>query len=309
MVPNSIRMGLLALSLGVSCLGCMNGKGYRSTLTLGPEGASAPVQELPPKDSAYVCVMTAQEFEKAGRVPEALVLYEKALALQPTLDKKISRRMAILYDQVGEFSKADEGFARALAENPKDADLLNDMGYSCYARGDWTKAEEHLTQAVELNPQHKRAWINLGLAIAQQNRYPESMRAFRKGTTEAEALCNLGFVLAVQGKKEESLETYKRAAELAPGLRLAQAAVERYTSPEQIRRGPATETVAKTPQRTVARPAPSQSPYGGSVSPTPTPTLAPLPPLKSKIPDELTQPIIIDPDLDSLPSRPALTQP
>jgi predicted Zn-dependent protease len=311
MVPNWIRTGALGLGLTLSCLGCMSGKGYRATLSLGPEGAGAPIQELPPKDSAYVCAMTAQEFEKLGRVPEAIALYEKALMLQPGLEKKLARRMGILYDQAGEFTKADEQFARALEQNPKDADLFNDIGYSHYARGDWTGAEEHLTQAVELNPQHKRAWINLGMAIAQQNRYSESMRAFRKGTTEAEALCNLGFVMATQGNKEQSLEAYKRASELSPGLRLAQAAVNRYNSPELPRSEVKTENTKAT-QSTKAPPSPyhpvrsKASPYGGAISAEP---IAPPPPAKIKVPEEYTQPIIIDPDLDSLPSRPKISEP
>lgn len=296
MVPNWLRVAALSACLVCLSTGCMTGRGHRATLTLGPEGASAPVQELPPKDSAYVCLVTGYEFEKVGRVPEAICLYEKARTVQPSLDKKLTRRLAVLYDQMGNFAKADEEFAKALANQPRDAGLLNDLGYSHYARGNWAEAEEYLNQAVALNPDHKRAWINLGMVIAQQGRYPESMRAFRNATSEAEALCNLGFVLSVQGKKDEALQAYSRAVELAPSLKLAQAAVNRYTAPETARNDK-TEKIVKEPPLTPK----SASPYGAVTAPP-----ARLP-ASTRVVDET--PIIIDPNFDELPKAPALPRP
>lgn len=305
MIPNTIRLGWLAVGFAVTCLGCMGGGGHRATLTLGPEGANAPIEELPTKQSAQVCLYTAQEFDRNGRAPEAIALYEKARMLQPDLDKKLCRRLAVLYDQLGNEAKADEEFSKAMTHYPNDSDVLNDIGYSAYARGNWKQAEEHLTRSVELKPENKRAWINLGLAIAQQDRYPESMRAFMKACGEAEALCNLGFVLSVKGKKEQALETYRRAGELAPGLRLAQAAVDRYSNPDMPKSEGSTDKRKVAVKKTGK---PGSTPYN-SVSVEPEEPTVPPPPKRYKIVEELTQPFVIDPDLNSLPSRPARSRP
>jgi Flp pilus assembly protein TadD len=299
MVPHWLRTSLLCLGIALAGVGCVSSPNVRGTVSLGPEGAERPVTELPNKESAYLCLVTAHEFEKTERAPEAIALYEKARALEPSKDKTICLRLAVLYDQVGAFAKADEEYAKAQTYYPKNADLLNDLGYSYYCRGNWAQAENYLNQAVALNPQHKRAWINLGLAIAQQNRYPESMRAFRHVVSEAEALCNLAFVLAAQGKKEESQQTYRRAQEIAPNLQLAQAALQRYNGPEASAPQPAPVATVKTEPAPAPQSAQtSRSPYG-AVKATPTSR-----PTKTNAPVEEPTPLVIDPDLDSLPSRP-----
>ncbi len=42
-------------------------------------------QELPPKQAAQLCLATAQEMQKNGRVEQAIYLYEKARQDDPTL--------------------------------------------------------------------------------------------------------------------------------------------------------------------------------------------------------------------------------
>lgn len=233
----------LTLSTLVGCQGTMAGhtsnsgllnnaslwKAETPRLLIGPEAAAQapPPPELPPAEAARLALRTAQEFEKNGRLPEAIQFYEKARAHDPALRWTTARRLAVLYDLTGNFPKADAEYAELLRAFPKDADLLNDVGYSHYCRGQWSIAEQHLTQAVQLQPQHKKAWVNLGLARAQQGKIEESLQAFQQAVPPAEAHCNLAFVLAAQGDHAAALQHYQQALQLNPGLTLAQAAVAR----------------------------------------------------------------------------------
>jgi tetratricopeptide (TPR) repeat protein len=200
-------------------------------LLIGPEAAAQapPPPELPAPEAARLAFRTAQEFEKNGRIPEAIQFYEKARSHHPELRLAAARRLAVLYDLSGDFPKADAEYAELLRAFPKDADLLNDLGYSHYCRGQWNISEQYLTQAVQLQPQHKKAWINLGLARAQQGKVEESLQAFQQAVSPAQAHCNLAFVLAAQGHREQALHHYRTALQLDPSLRLAQAALARLS--------------------------------------------------------------------------------
>lgn len=205
-------------------------------LLVGPEAAAqapAPV-ELPAKEKAQVCLRTAQFFEKEGRVEDAIRMYEQARATDPALQRPASRRLAVLYDKLGDFTRSTAEYEALLKDHPKDADLLTDYGYSHYCRGDWAKAEEALRKAVQLAPQHKKAWINLGLAQAQRGQYEEAYRSFCQAVRDADAHCNIAFVLATQGKIEEAKDRYRHALTLDPNLRAAQLGLGYLENPPQV---------------------------------------------------------------------------
>jgi len=73
--------------------------------------------------------------------------------------------LAVLYDQQGNDARALAEFDKALKLTPKDADLLDDLGYYYYHRHDWQQAEEHFLRAIAQSPEHERAYVNLGLTL------------------------------------------------------------------------------------------------------------------------------------------------
>lgn len=206
----------------------------KQALLIGPEaaGKAPPPVDLSNKESGRLCLRTAQEFEKSGQLDDAIGLYERARSLDSALAPPIGRRLAVLYDQVGNFAKSSVEYDALLKTSPKDADLLNDYGYSYYCRGDWTGAESYLSRAIQADPKHKRAYINLGLALAQQEKWEEAFQAFCKAVRPADAHCNLAFVLSAKGQTDQAKEQYRKALALDPGLRLAQLALGRLENPQ-----------------------------------------------------------------------------
>jgi len=228
------------------------------SLLIGPEAASQapPPPELPPTEAARLALRTAQEFEKHGRIPEAIQFYEKARSHDPALVHTVARRLAVLYDLSGQFTQADTEYQRLLQHSPQDPDVLNDLGYSHYCRGNWSSAEHYLRQAVQRQPQHKKAWINLGLALAQQGKTDESLQAFCQAVPLAQAHCNVAFVLATQGQHTQALQHYRHALQLDPSLPLAQAAVARLSAnPISSTSSPAESSA--TPPETSRNPSPT----------------------------------------------------
>jgi Tfp pilus assembly protein PilF len=201
-----------------------------SSSALPPPAANN--KELPPEEAARVCLAAAEEMEKGGLYAQAAALYEKARKDYPRF-ASVSRRLAVLYDEQGDFTRAQEEYEKALKLTPKDADLLNDFGYSWYCRGNWTEAEKYLRQAVAADPNHRTAWVNLGLTLGQEQRYDDSLQAFGHAVSPAQAQCNLAFVFTTQGKREEARVAYRRALELDGSLGLARAALDKLEHPGQ----------------------------------------------------------------------------
>lgn len=207
-------------------------------LLIGPQGNESNVTELPPKEAIVAWLGTAHEMEKNGQPEAAIELYEKARAADPKLGPDISRRLAVLYDQAEEFTKAQVEYEAALKANPTDPELLADLGYSYYCRGDWKRAEEVLRHVVGTHSGHKRAWMNLGLTLCATGRFEDGHDAFRRTGTEAEARVNLAFALAVQGRYDDAKQQYKAALQLEPGMKLARGALAALDNPRPAKKKP-----------------------------------------------------------------------
>lgn len=194
--------------------------------------------ELKPSESATVCMTLAESFEKGGKESEALIYYEKARQLSPAVSDKASRRLAILYDRHDQQAKALTEFQALLRKHPKDAGLLNDIGYSYYNRGKWSEAETYLRRSVAADKTNTRAWMNLGMSLAQQEKSTEALEVFSKAVTPAEAHASLAFVLASKpDRKEKAVAEYRQALALEPTLPIAREALDRLekgTAPTRV---------------------------------------------------------------------------
>jgi Tfp pilus assembly protein PilF len=222
-----------------------------------PESAD---KELPPKEAARLCVATGEEYEKAGDELHAIFEFEKARKSDPTV--KVSRRLGVLYDRLGDFQKAQEEYHLALEQSPKDADLLNDMGYGYYSRGRWAESEKYLRQALAAKPKHARAAINLGLCLGAQGHYEEALEMFSKAIPPAQAHSNLAFILTTQHKWDEARREYQQALHIDPDIPLARAALAKLDKAQ--REPPKPVQIAQAPAAAPAPVAPAKPEINGA---------------------------------------------
>jgi Tfp pilus assembly protein PilF len=181
--------------------------------------------ELPPDKSAELCLSVARELERKDQSAEAIAMYEKARRENPRLP--VAHRLGVLHDRRGEPELARDEYEVALKAAPHDPDLLNDVGYFHAGQGEWAEAECCYRQCLELQPKHAKAWVNLGVTLANLHRYAESCDAFGRVLKPAEANYNVGVILAHQGQLEQARGYLRRALELDPELGKAQA-IEAY---------------------------------------------------------------------------------
>lgn len=152
-------------------------------------GSKDEVSVKPAENTKQIVNLMEQgdQLRKSGQYDEARSVYNNALAISPG-DADLHHRLAIIADKQQKYSVADEHYQSALRARPNDVNLLSDLGYSYSLRGNSEKAEKTLKQALSIDPTHRGALANLGTIYAQQNRYPDALAIFRKGSaSEAEA--------------------------------------------------------------------------------------------------------------------------
>jgi tetratricopeptide (TPR) repeat protein/transglutaminase-like putative cysteine protease len=112
--------------------------------------------------------------------------------------------------------------AAATAGPPADlkADELFRSGYDALRNGNFPQAVMLLKRVVELEPKHKSAWNNLGLAYFNQNQHLEAIAAFKKqievNAYDEYAHNNLGRVYLRQRSYTEAEAAFRKQLEINP---------------------------------------------------------------------------------------------
>ncbi len=105
-------------------------------------------------------------------------------------------------------------------KNPESWSVRYGLGTALLDAGNTPAAVEHLTRAIELNPQYDIACNNLGEAMLRQGRIEEAIELFRRAIklnpNLGGASNNLGNAFMAQGKLLEAIEAYQKAIEVAP---------------------------------------------------------------------------------------------
>ena len=131
-------------------------------------------------------ITQGDQFRKNGQLDDARIAYTQALATSPD-SPEVHHRLAIIADKQKRYAAADQHYQSALHVQPRNINLLSDLGYSFYLRGNLEQAESTLKQALEIDRTHQGAMANLGAVYAQQIRRDEALAMFRAGASEADA--------------------------------------------------------------------------------------------------------------------------
>ena len=102
----------------------------------------------------------ANIYYKLGRLDDAMIAYEEALALDPN-DTHIISRLAMMYQEKGNSKEAIEMYDRAIAANPEKTDLWFNRGILYFNMENYEEAVKSFNKVVELNPKDAESLMNL----------------------------------------------------------------------------------------------------------------------------------------------------
>jgi Tfp pilus assembly protein PilF len=229
---------LLLVALGfATALGCTNAgfppwKSASPAVSSDSESAASAHsnQELPPKEAAQACMVTAEQMQNGGQVEQAILLYEKARRNDPSLTT-IAHHLGVLYDVQGDSTRSLTEYKKAIEAEPKNPDVYSDVGYYYFKRGNLSEAERMLRKAVEIDPKHAKALTNLGMVLAMEQRFGESFEAFSKVVGPAAAHSNVGVLMAKQGRNDDARKEFHAALALDSTLKQPRAFLEYLDRP------------------------------------------------------------------------------
>lgn len=167
---------------------------------------------------AYLATL-GNALASAGRLDEALRVFDKAIQLKPS-DGELWRQMGDALIQARRNSEALLCFRRAFELDPGHADAAYKAGHLLHGAGQVAEALEFLNPSLALRPEnaqalHARALILNGLGRIEEAT-ADCRRAIQLDPKNADTLGNLGALLRAQGDLEEALSFFDRSLKIKP---------------------------------------------------------------------------------------------
>ena len=139
----------------------------------------------------------------------------------PSADRKkeadARMRMGVTYLEQRNLPMAMRELAKASELDPGNPEIDMTLGLAYKARGDMSKAEEHLRRAIDKKPEYADARNNLGVVLAGRKAWDEAIREFEAAaanvmyTTPERAYFNLGEAYRAKGDPSRAEGAYRRA--------------------------------------------------------------------------------------------------
>lgn len=124
-----------------------------------------------PQDPASLFANALRAHE-AGRLPDAVALYQRVIAVQPERMEAYAN-LANALCTMGDAGQAESMLRKAMAADPDNADLLFNLGYVMTAQGRFQDAIAAYRKAVALKPDMADAHYHLGSLLTEHGTVSE----------------------------------------------------------------------------------------------------------------------------------------
>lgn len=130
---------------------------------------------------------------QAGRMPEAIEIYEQIIARVPN-HFDATHLLGVIALQEGRLQQAKELITSALRTNPRHPAALNNLGMVYLRNGDLELALGQFERVVKMQPNFCEGLANLGMVLRQLGRPREALVPLRRahsGNPQSAMICNL----------------------------------------------------------------------------------------------------------------------
>ncbi len=160
-----------------------------------PSLLGADPEELQPD----VFVANGQLWESTGNLTKAMESYAQALESDPKNGAALTS-IARLHFRESRFPESAEYFQKAIAQNPNDAALYNDLGLTLSKLGQHDLAADTLQRALELAPGTSRYANNLASVQFDSGKTDEALQVLQANNKAAVAHFNMAFLYYKKGQ-------------------------------------------------------------------------------------------------------------
>lgn len=171
---------------------------------------------MKPGDERELNLIAAGEMAKNGYWKEAAQLYQEAEVMAPS-QPRLDQQLAPVLAELGEYAESIERYRRQLENKPSNTELINNLAWTMLKADDVSGAETQFRRAIELEPQNQRFAVNLGIVLARQGRYDESLTVQSICIGQANAHHNIGVIAIEMGDEAAARKHFTLATSLANG--------------------------------------------------------------------------------------------
>ena len=138
-------------------------------------------QNVPPAEKYLIAAIRAQV---TNNYPEAINAYENMAKASPD-NTDVESALARLYEDTGEFAKAEQNYQKILTANPKDLAAIVAVGRVATKKGDPRASLDALNRGLGLSielenlDQRGESLYFLGVAYRMLNKPQEALRSFQ----------------------------------------------------------------------------------------------------------------------------------
>lgn len=164
-------------------------------------------------------IQLAFEYYQAGQFIKAEEYLKKAIAFQPG-NAELYNNLGLVLQGMGKIKEAVEYFQKAISLEPNLADAYYNLANICREIGDIDKAIIYYQKATQLDNENYDAYVNLGIALKETGNLDEAIHSYQKALKlnpeSADAYVNLSIAMKEKGHLQEAINFCKKALNLDP---------------------------------------------------------------------------------------------
>jgi protein O-mannosyl-transferase len=157
-----------------------------------------------------------------GNIEKAVKHYKAALKIKPNL-AEANLNMGVYFRGKGKLDDAINYFSKVLGGKPgRAASAHYELGDTFEIKGDFPQAVKHYLEAIKIRPGYAKAYNNLGIILASQNKDKAAIvflsKALEISPKYAGAHFNLGKIFSNLNDTEKAIFQYKKALQFDPEM-------------------------------------------------------------------------------------------
>ena len=161
----------------------------------------------------------AIKLEKAGKLREAVLEYERSLVLNPRHIKSYNNLGGIYY-KLGNFNLAVESYKNALTINPNYIKVHNNLGILLFRLDKVDEAIDEFKLAISLDPKNTESYNNLGITYKSIGEIEKARKTFKSALAADPDNAEVHYNLAILYESDDDLELafshYQKFIEFSP---------------------------------------------------------------------------------------------
>ncbi|MDA8168510.1 MAG: tetratricopeptide repeat protein [Nitrospiraceae bacterium] len=158
---------------------------------------------------------------REGRLKEAQMLWEKALAVKPGM-YAVHNNLGVLYEKTGDYALAEKHYRIILAVKPYP-EVYQNLGNALSGEKKFAQAEDAYKRAIGMDRDSLRGYVLLSDFYSRTGRPALALGTMEQAVKNMPASCDayniLGTVAGKMGRYDEARSAFLRAIALDPGCK------------------------------------------------------------------------------------------